>query len=76
MRQHLLTPEHSLLQKEYAEVNRHSWRLRKITGGALKLALLMGVPEGLREDVEKRVIELQTKHKKPDGKGQEHGGYS
>ena len=60
--QHLLTPENALLRKEYAEVNRHAWRLRKVTGGALKLEMLSGVPEGLREDVEKRVVYLQNKH--------------
>ena len=66
--EHRLTPENALLRNEWAEINRHSWRLRKVTGGALRLALLMSVPENLREDVEKRVLWLQNKHRKPEVK--------
>lgn len=63
MQEHRLSPEARLLNAEWAEINRHAWRLRKITGGQLRLALLMSVPENLRQEVEKRVIELQHKHK-------------
>ena len=62
MRSHLISPETALLRKEWEEVNRNAWRLRKVTGGALKLALLMSVEEGLREDVEERVLWIQRKH--------------
>lgn len=63
MRQHRLTPEQHLLNKEWFEVNRLAWLLRKHDGGALRLALLMRVPESLRHDVYNRVIQLQAKHK-------------
>ena len=63
-RQHLRTPEQALMGKHWDEVNRHSWRLRRMTGGQLKLAMLMSVPEGLRPEVEQRVLELQAKHNK------------
>ena len=35
-----------------------------MTGGQLKLAMLMSVPEGLREEVVERVKYLQNKHSK------------
>lgn len=62
MQAHRLTPESSLLAKEWEAINRHAWRLRRITGGALKLALLMSVEEGLREEVAERVRFIQNKH--------------
>ena len=62
MQQHRLTPESALIRKQWDAINRHAWRLRKVTGGALRLALIMSVEEGLREDVEKRVLFLQRKH--------------
>lgn len=62
MNQHLLSPENALLRKEWDSINRHAWRLRKVTGGALRLALIMSVEEGLREDVMERVQFLQRKH--------------
>jgi hypothetical protein len=63
MRSHLQTPEQALLNKHYAEVCRLAWNLRKITGhGQLRLAMLMGVPEALRSEVEAKIIELQHKH--------------
>jgi hypothetical protein len=64
MQQHLQTPEQALLNKHWETVNRHAWRLRKITGGALRLALLLSVPENLRQEVEQRVLFLQRKHSK------------
>ena len=63
-KQHLRTPEQALMGKHWDEVNRHSWRLRRMTGGQLKLAMLMSVPEGLREEVVERVKYLQNKHSK------------
>lgn len=62
MRQHLLSPEQHLIKREWDEVNRLAWLLRKHTGGALQLALLMRVQEGLRVDVYNRVLQLQAKH--------------
>lgn len=62
MNEHRLSPERIMLVREWAEVNRMAWKLRKITGGALRLALQMSVPEGLREDVEARVKFIQNKH--------------
>ena len=66
MQSHRITPESALLAKEWHEINRHAWRLRRMTGGQLKLAMLLSVPEGLRKDVEKRVHYLQLKHQKKD----------
>ena len=63
MKAHLRTPEQALMGKHWEEVNRHSWRLRRMTGGQLKLAMLMSVPEWLREEVEERIRFLQDKHK-------------
>lgn len=62
MKSHLLTPEQHLLRNYYAEVNRLSWSLRKVTGGALKLAMQMKVPESMREDVMERIRFIQNKH--------------
>lgn len=62
MKEHLITPEQHLLRKEYEEVNKLAWSLRKITGGALKLAMQMKVPEHLRDDVMERVKFIQRKH--------------
>ena len=62
MQQHRLSPETALLRKEWDAVNRHAWRLRKVTGGALRLALIMSVEEGLRDDVMERVQWIQRKH--------------
>ena len=45
-----------------AEVNKIAWSLRKVTGGALRLAMQMKVPEDMREDVLAKIKELQTKH--------------
>ena len=64
MNEHRLSPETALLRKEWEITNQLAWKLRRITGGALKLALQMSVPEGLREDVEKRVEFIQRKHQK------------
>jgi len=62
MQQHRLTPEQHLLNKEMHEVNKIAWSLRKVTGGALRLAMQIKVPEHLREDVMERVIFIQKKH--------------
>lgn len=62
MQQHRLTPEAALLSKEWAEINRLAWVLRRLTGGALRLGLQMRVPEALRNDVIERVEWLQNKH--------------
>ena len=62
MQAHRLTPEQALFRTYYAEVNRLAWSLRKVTGGALKLAMQMKVHEDMREDVLAKVKELQTKH--------------
>ena len=63
MRSHLLTPEQALLRNYWAEVNKMAWSLRKVTGGALKLAMLMKVPEDMREDVLERIRFIQAKHR-------------
>jgi len=68
MRAHLLTPEQHLLNKEMHEVNKIAWSLRKVTGGALRLAMQLKVPEHLREDVMERVKFIQRKH----GLGEDH----
>lgn len=68
MRAHLQTPEQALIAKEYAEINRLAWKLRRATGGQLKLAMLMFVPEHLREDVMERIKVIQKKHRM----GEEH----
>lgn len=62
MQRHRLTPEQAYFISEWEEINRIAWRLRKTTGGALKLALLMSVDERLRSEVTKRVEYLQRKH--------------
>ena len=62
MRAHLLRPDEVLLRNYWAEVNRLSWKLRKLTGGALRLGLVMYVPENIREDVKSRVQFLHRKH--------------
>ena len=62
MRLHLLTPEQALMRNYYAEVNRLAWSLRKVTGGALRLALQMKVREDMREDVMERIRFIQDKH--------------
>ncbi len=62
MKSHLLTPEAHLLRKEMEEVNRIAWSLRKVTGGALRLAMQMKVPERIRADVLERVLFIQKKH--------------
>ena len=62
MQEHRLSPEQHLLRNYYAEVNRLAWTLRKVTGGALRLAMQMKVPESMREDVMERVRFLQKKH--------------
>ena len=62
MNRHLLTPENALIRKQWDRVNYHAWKLRKVTGGALQLALIMSVEEGLREDVMERVQWIQRKH--------------
>lgn len=51
-----------MMRTYYAEVNKLAWQLRNVTGGALKLAMQMKVPEDMREDVLAKVKELQTKH--------------
>lgn len=50
------------MQSYYAEVNRLAWALRRVTGGALRLAMQMKVPEAMREDVIERVKFIQRKH--------------
>lgn len=62
MQRHRLSPEQASMMSEWEDINRHAWRLRKITGGALKLALLMSVEERLRPEVAKRIEYLQRKH--------------
>ena len=62
MKIHLLTPEQAYCRKEFELINRLSWKLRKLTGGALRLGLLLSVPENLREDVKERVQFLHKKH--------------
>ena len=62
MQQHRRTPEQALIAKEYEEINRLSWKLRKLTGGSLRLGLIMYVPENIREDVKSRVQFLHKKH--------------
>lgn len=47
---------------EWEEINRIAWRLRKTTGGALRLALLTLVDKRLRSEVAERVEYLQRKH--------------
>jgi hypothetical protein len=66
MQQHRLSPEQHLMRKEMEEVNRIAWSLRKVTGGALRLAMQLKVPEHLREDVWERVQFIQKKHKVRD----------
>ena len=63
MQAHRQSPEQALIAKQYAEVNRLSWKLRRATGGQLQLALLMFVPIHLREDVKERIQFIQRKHK-------------
>lgn len=63
MRSHLLTPEQSLLRNYYAEVNKLAWSLRRVTGGALRLALQLKVPENMRDDVMERIRFIQAKHR-------------
>ena len=63
MRAHLLRPDEVLLRNYWAEVNKMAWSLRKVTGGALKLAMLMKVPEDMREDVLERIRFIQAKHR-------------
>ena len=62
MKAHRLTPEQAMLRNYYAEINKLAWQLRKVTGGALRLALQMKVPEDIREDVMERIRFIQDKH--------------
>ena len=62
MKAHRLTPEQAMLRNYYAEISRLSWKLRKLTGGALRLAMQMSVPEAMRDDVLAKVKELQLRH--------------
>lgn len=66
MQKHRLTPEQVMIydenSKEWGEINRYAWKYRKLTGGALRLALLMGVPENLRDEVQARIQFIQRKH--------------
>jgi hypothetical protein len=62
MRCHLLSPEQHLLRNYYAEVNKLAWSLRRVTGGALRLAMQMKVPPGMRDDVMERVKFIQKRH--------------
>ena len=40
MNEHRLTPENALIRKQWYEINRLSWKFRKLTGGALRLVFL------------------------------------
>jgi hypothetical protein len=62
MQSHRLTPEQHLLRNYYAEVNRLAWSLRKVTGGALRLAMQLKVPESMRIDVMERIRFIQKRH--------------
>ena len=62
MQLHRLTPEQAYCQKEYELIHRLAWKLRKLTGGALRLGLVMSVPENLREAVLEQVKCLHRKH--------------
>ena len=62
MKSHLLGPEQAMMRIYYAEVNKIAWALRRVTGGALLLAMQMKVHEDMREDVMTRVKFLQAKH--------------
>ena len=63
MKAHLLGPEQALMRIYTAEVNKIAWALRKVTGGALLLAMQMKVHEDMREDVMERIRFIQDKHR-------------
>ena len=68
MKSHRLTPEQALLGKEWKEINRLAWALRKLTGEALELGIRLRVPEGMREEVRHIIKGLQKKHGVKDEK--------
>lgn len=57
-----MSPEQAMFRAYYAEINKIAWSLRRVTGGALDLALQLRVRPAMRDDVIERVKFIQKKH--------------